>query len=565
MLEEINVHNLGVIEEAHIEFTGGLNALTGETGAGKSLILGSLGLLLGKKGDTSLVRSGADSTNVEGIWNVSGLQIADKISETGAAIEDGEIFINRTVSKDGKNRLTVGGKATPVSILAEYGEELVTIHGQADQMRLKNPVVHREMLDRFGGEILANALNEYQTAYSTWRQLNAKIKEIKTNSVAREREIDELTRAVEEITKWQPQLNEDDGLIAEITMLANVEQLQEATGKSLALISNDSEEPDVSSFLALIVSELEKVSEFDPKVKEFYDKTLTVYTTVSELTSELTSYLDSVDTDALQRLNESQERLAGLQSLKRRYGPELDDVINYWKEAETKLTELNPENNNLEILEVELSGLTAKLRTSGTTLTELRSKYAKELEQAVNIELAGLAMSGNELLVGLNPTDKFTFTGKEEVEFLMSTPGNSNPRPIHKAASGGELSRIMLALSLVADDATVPTVLLDEVDSGIGGSTAIEIGKRLARLAKHKQVIVVSHLAQVAAFADNAIVLEKAQGSKGLQNITTVRQLNESERVGEITRMLSGLRDSETGKAHAEELLAEAKAYKITL
>lgn len=565
MLNEIRVQNLGVIEDACLNPSNRITIITGETGAGKSIVLGALGLLLGKRADPSLVRAGATASVVEGIWDISKLQeIKERLKDIGAILEDDEIFINRTISKDGKSRLIVGGKTTPIAVLSQFGEELVTVHGQSDQMRLKNPVIHREMLDKFGGDELGKTLEAYQDIYNRWKRLNTHIKEIKTNAVVRERELDEIMRAIEEISKWEPQEGEDEQLLSEITVLANVEELQGAIGRAYTLLSNNSDDqPDISRLMSLVLSEIENVNELDPKAKVFHDQLLGLYTELLEITGSMNSYLDTVDIDALQRLQEAQDRLSALNSLKRRYGPELADVIKFLEEAQQKLEELNPEANDLEVLEAELLTLSKDLRTEGTNLTNLRLSAAKRLEAAVNNELLGLAMRGNDLVVQVSPIEKYSIIGKEEIEFLMRTPGNPSPRPIHKSASGGELSRIMLALALVLRDNTVPTIVFDEIDSGVSGITAQEIGKKIANLSTSTQVLQVTHLPQIAIYADTHYVIEKDMVDG--KPLTTVRLVEGEERVKEIARMLAGDNTSQSALTHATELLEEAKKFKDTL
>lgn len=563
MLEEISIKDLGVIQSARLPFTKGFTVITGETGAGKTMVLTALSLLLGKRSDSSLVRHGAELTSVEGCWNVTNLTILPAIEEVGAVLEDDNtLYMNRTVHKDGKSRAVVGGKSTPAATLATIGEGLVNIHGQSDQIRLKSATAQREALDSYAGEKLQQALQTYQNTYKQWKDLTALIKDIKTNMVSRQHEYEELTKNLEELEKISPVKGEDEALQAEAAMLANVETLQEGANEAQQYLSNDDyNTTDVITALNNVVRALSHISEYDPKIKELYELAESVKINTEELSSELATYLSNIDTDSLERLNEVQERRAQLNVLIRKYGITLDDVIEYWEKAFQRLEQLGPEGADLETLEKKLAETQAALSTEAQTLTQIRQTAKTELEEKVNAELAGLMMAGNKLQINLTTSTGYTSYGVDEISFMLKTPGAAEPRPINKAASGGELSRIMLALEVVlANPKITPTFIFDEVDSGVGGATAIEIGKRLAQLAKEAQVIVVTHLPQVAAFADNHLRVLKSASDNFVA--TDVKQLTKEEQVEELARMLSGLADSETGKSHALELLEKAKEFK---
>ena len=562
MLEEISIKDLGVIQSATLPFTRGLTVITGETGAGKTMVLSALSLLLGKRSDASIVRHGSSFTSVEGCWNVEGLTILPAIQDVGATLEDGNLYVNRTVQKDGKSRAVVGGKTTPASVLATIGEGLVNIHGQSDQIRLKNPVAQRDALDAYAGKALVEALATYKELYGNWKTLTATIKDVKTNLVARQREFEELTTAIAEIDKVQPVTGEDEDLKTEAATLSNIEQLEEAAARALAYISNEEgDAPDIVDAANSVVKILSSVTEYDPAIEEMYQLAETIQINVTELSSNLASYLSNIDTNALERLNEVQERRAALTGLVRKYGVTLQDVIEYWETSSQRVTELDPEGSNLEKLEEQLVETVESLTKQAATISEIRSKSSISLQDAVNKELEGLMMSGNKLHIIITKSETFLPHGVDEIAFMLKTSGASEARPLNKSASGGELSRIMLALEVVlADPSITPTFVFDEVDSGVGGATAIEIGKRLSLLSRDAQVIVVTHLPQVAAFADNHLRVLKTNSESFTS--TDVNQLSEDERIEELSRMLSGLSDSDTGKAHALELSQMASEYK---
>lgn len=561
MLEEISIKNLGVISEARLPFTKGLTVITGETGAGKTMVLTALQLLLGKRSDASIVRHGTDFVSIEGCWNVEGLKVIADINETGAIIEDNQLFVNRTVHKDGRSRAVLGGKTTPASVLAKIGTGLVNIHGQSDQIQLKNAVAQREALDGYAGEALKEALAEYTDTYSKWKNLSRLIKDVKINATARQREYEELTEAIKTISAINPLPEEDTTLKQEIATLSNIDALRNSVVEALnALSSEDYDNPDPSTQIAVAVKALNGTAEFDPHVAASTEKAQALLENLQELTSELSSYLESIDGDSIQRLNEAQERLSQLNRLIRKYGNDLNDVIEYWEKAERSVLDLDPENNNLDKLEEELEQLVKNLKTNADTLTSVRKEAAATLSSKVNEELEGLAMAGNKLLINITEVAPTAY-GQDEVAFMLKMPGTTEARPISKSASGGELSRVMLSLLLVlAKDKTEHTQILDEVDSGTGGQTAIRIGEKLAELAKTSQVIVVSHLAQVAVFADNHLKIVKT--SDGSFVNSSVQVLEGEERVKEIARMASGITESTLGQQHAEELIEMADKFK---
>jgi DNA repair protein RecN (Recombination protein N) len=561
MLEEISIHNLGVISHTRLPFTKGLTVITGETGAGKTMVLTAVQLLLGKRSDASIVRHGKEFTSIEGCWNVAGLNSLPDILETGAVVEDDQLYINRTVNTDGKSRAVLGGKTTPASILAKIGGGLVNIHGQSDQIRLKSSVAQLDALDRYAGDKLTSALKKYGEVHQEWKELARIIKDVKVNASARQREFDDLTLAVAEISEVNPTPNEDDLLKQEIATLTNVDALKNSAVEALAAIDpEDYEVANVFSQLVVAVKALQSAAEYDPEMQKISDKAETVLGEAQELKDALSSYLDNIDGDSIYRLNQAQERLADLNRLVRKYGVTLDDVIEYWQKSDEKLVDLNPEANNVEKLDRQFIELAKKLEEHAGIVTKIRTEAAARLSKEVNKELAGLAMAGNKLVIEIN-VGSFSSTGADEVNFMLKMPGATNARPINKAASGGELSRIMLALEVVlANPDITPTFIFDEVDSGVGGATAIEIGKRLSSLAAEAQVIVVTHLPQVAAYADNHLRVQKSSTDTFTE--TSVAQLSTEDRLEELARMLSGMSNSETGRAHAAELLEHANTHK---
>lgn len=563
MLEEINIQNLGVIENASLQFTPGLTVITGETGAGKTMILTALGLLLGKRSDTSIIRDTADSLSVEGCWDLKqNPTLRERIEETGAELDENSLFINRSVNRNGKNRIVVGGKMTPANVIADFAENLVSIHGQSDQLRLKGAIAQREALDKYAGVTLEPVMNSYVVAYREWVRLTKLLKEIQAGLASRQKDFLLYQQAIEDFDKVRPEENEDENLKTEILTLANIEEIRvELTGATGYLQNEDYETEDIVTQLANLINHLKHVSEYDPDIAASLGLAESISVDVEELSSQLNGYISRIDGDALNRLAEAQERLSVLNQLIRKYGPTLDDALKFWEEATSKIDELNPDNNSVETVEAKLKSSLQTLSDVSSQLTELRKQAAVKLQTNVNTELSGLAMGGTKLVIQVTNTGNHTIHGSDNIEFLITTPGATTPKPLGKSASGGELSRISLALELsLADPETTPTIILDEVDAGIGGNTAVEVGKRLAMLGQVTQVIVVSHLAQVAAFADNhlKVIKETTENS----TTTTVDTLVGEQKVVELTRMLSGLTDSESGREHATELMGLAAEVK---
>lgn len=564
MLEEISINNLGIIKTATLPFTDGLTVITGETGAGKTMVLSALHLLLGRRSDTNMIGQNSNTLTVEGCWNVQNTQAIKSIKETGAVIEDDQLFINRTVQTGGKSRAVIGGKTTPASVLSEIGLQLVNIHGQSDQIRLKNTAAQRDALDTYAGEKLSKTLTNYKNAYNQLRKKKKLIEDIKKNSFARKREIATLEEFIKEFDELSPIIDEDIELTKEIATLSNIDTIRLSVAEALESITPTSDEiPSITGQLNNAVRVLAKVAEYDKELSELSQKLAIISDDLDNATNDIENYSDNLDEDSLARLYEAQERLSNIKLFIRKYGNSLNSVIEERDAAQEKLDNLQELDQPLDVLEDELEELSEKIANLAEKITELRTTAAKQLSEKVNEELSGLSMSSSEMIISIVP-EKLTSKGKDEVEFLLRTGGQNNPRPIAKSASGGELSRIMLALEVVlADPKTTPTFVFDEVDSGVGGTAAIEIGKRLAKLAKEAQVIVVTHLPQVAAFSDNHLNVIKTSSNEYTE--TSVQQLDDDQRIKEMTRMLSGMTNSDTGHAHATDLINLAKNYKKTL
>jgi DNA repair protein RecN (Recombination protein N) len=560
VIEEILIRDLGVISEAKLEFGPGLTVLTGETGAGKTMVLNALGLLLGERSDSSAIRKGQEQAFVEGRWLLADSALK-RIRELGIELDDQELLVNRSVSSEGRSRAALSGKSVPVGILSEIGEQLVVVHGQSDQIRLRSAAAQREALDQFAGEALAKVLTEYASVFANWKQASARLIELTTQLEARSREADQIRSAVEELTALDPKPGEDAELSEKASKLTHLEELRIAATESHNQLSSEGfdDSSDAITLIGKARRALEAVSEHDPELASLAEQLKQIGYSLNETSASISGYLASLDSDGSQELERVQQRRADLTSAMRKYGPTLEEVVSFLENSGARLLELDSSDKEIQELTSSEQTLSKQAFSLAKTITELRTKAAAELAKSVTAELAALAMTGASLEVTIAPASELGSHGADQVAILLSAYPGAEPRPIGKGASGGELSRIMLAIEVVlAKSELAPTFIFDEVDAGVGGAAATEVGKRLATLAQNAQVIVVTHLPQVAAFATRHLRVLKSVSDQ--YTATDVVRLEGEAVVEELARMLSGLSESESGKTHAKELLELAKA-----
>jgi DNA repair protein RecN (Recombination protein N) len=562
VIEEISIRNLGVIGEARLPLGAGFTALTGETGAGKTMVVTALGLLLGDRSDGSVLRQDGGSAIVEGHWQIEpNGAVAERVRDAGGDVDGGELILGRSVSQDGRSRAVVGGRAAPVGVLNEIGQQLVVVHGQSDQVRLRSATAQREALDRFAGPALASLLADYQATHRRWQENQGELDVLIADRGRREREADELRIAMAEIEAANPRPGEDAELAERAERLTNLEDLRLAAGRAHELVSSESldDARDVIGLLDMARRQLERVSIHDPALEPIVEAITNASFVVADVSSQISSYLGDLDTDGGRELEIVNERRAELGALVRKYGPTLDDTIDYLESGSTRLLELDHDSDRIESLGADVAADRERVVRIAARLTEMRRDAAARLSEAVTAELGSLAMPNARLVAEVSDREDYSLTGKDNVSILLAPHPGAEPRPLGRGASGGELSRVMLAIEVViAGSDPVPTFIFDEVDAGVGGASAIEIGRRLARLSRTAQVIVVTHLAQVAAFSTNHLRVVK--DSDGAVTASSVQQLHGEERIEEMARLLSGLPDSESGLAHARELLETARA-----
>jgi len=572
VLEEIAIENLGVIDSARIALGPGLTVITGETGAGKTMLLTGLSLLMGGRADSATVRPGAGKAVAEGRLRVpDGSAAAAVVDEAGGTLDDdGTVVVVRTVAAEGRSRAHVGGRGVPQAVLADLAAELVTVHGQADQLRLRAPAQQRAALDAFAGAEHAATLARYRAAWTERGALVARLEELTGAAQDRAREAELLRLGLAEVERVEPQPGEDAALDAQVARLTNVEDLRTA-----AQLAHDAltglEEADAQAGAVVLLDQawraLDGAAAQDPALTPLAARLHEAAYALQDAATELASYVQDLQADPA-ALEAAHARRAELVALTRSYGSTIDDVLAWARDAGLRLLDLDDDGTRVEETRARLAELDGELRGLADRLTAGRRRAAGELAEAVTTELAGLAMAGARLEVRVDEADEPGPWGADVVALELVPHAGAPARPLGKGASGGELSRVMLAIEVAlaerhgeGTDAPLPAFVFDEVDAGVGGRAAVEVGRRLAGLARRAQVIVVTHLAQVAAFADTHVVVAKSTsggtdaGSSAPVTASDVRAVDGDERVRELARMLSGQEDSDAALRHAAELL----------
>ena len=569
-LRELTIRNLGVIDTAEIEFKSGLTDLTGETGAGKTMVLTALNLILGGKSDSDFVRSGQERLIVSGKFEI-GEALSLIVEDAGGIVEENEVIINRSVTNQGKSKISLGGAVSSATQVSEMAQELVEIHAQASSARLSKGSVQLELLDSFAGH--ESLVSDYSTDFEEHLNLRKRVAELERQLSVRDLEIAKLEAIVKDFERVKPQPGEIAELENEINKLGAVEELNSGIIQALATIN--SEENSALSALGLSKKILENLKGKDSALDSLIeDQSESIYGLV-EVTGKIERYLSGLEADPA-RFDFLQLRKSELLGLVKKYGTGSDREIAYENllaeadEASSRLADLQGGDLRLEELKSQSKEKFKELRSSAKKLSASRTTFAGKLSEAITKELALLAMANAKLIVSVLQSDEtesknYSASGLDEVSFLFTSHSDGKPLPLAKGASGGELSRVMLAVEVVlAKNSPVGTYIFDEVDAGVGGKAAVEVGKRLALLAKNSQVIVVTHLAQVATWADNHLVVTKSESGSVTQS--NIIEVTGSERRKEIARLLSGQDESISAQEHAGELLdmvAKASAEMI--
>lgn len=562
MLEELEIHNLGPIRSALIAPAGGMTAITGETGAGKSMLLSAIRLISGGPSDGGRVSVGAQEAWAQGVFEVASSSAAVAAArEAGFEPEDGELFLSRKVPASGRSRSMLSGRSVPRSVLASVAAELVTIHGQADQLRIATVSRQREFLDRYAGDEVA--LAAYGKTWNALRAMDERLERLSSQESSMRQQADYLRESIERINRVDPQPGEMDELRARRDRIENAAEIAEGVTRALGALDASQVTDDVESASAADLidraSQALRAIHVEGVFSELADRLDSISTDLSDVVFSLSGEVDNEA--SVEDLDAINGRIHELDELTRRWGPELSDVITWRDKAVYDLEDLDASPEKVERLEAERAQLLEAAKKAAQTVSKRRRAAAKELASKVTAELDSLAMGTSKLEIRVAEREQLDATGADDIEFLFTPFPGSPQLPMGKSASGGELSRLMLALELVAAEkhvvagGTVPpmTFIFDEVDAGVGGKAAVELGARLAKLAQSAQVLVVTHLPQVASWADEQYVVAKGETKDG-SIATTISQVRGDERVHEIARMLSGS-ESETSLEHAEELL----------
>ncbi len=575
VLEEMRLTGLGVIDEAVLELSPGLTVVTGETGAGKTMVVQGLALLFGGRADAGRVRPGVIHAVVEGRLDLPADHPAvTRALEAGAELDEGVLIVTRTVGADGRSRAHVGGRSVPAGVLTEIGEYVLALHGQSDQQRLLRPAQQRAALDRFAGEDVLALRDDFAQGWARLREVRTTVAALTAAATEREREAELLRLGLAEVENAEPLPGEATALQTEISRLAHADDLRNAaTLAHGALTGDDVDSTDAMSLLTQARRALESAAHHDPALGALAARVAEAGHLLVDVATELASYAAAAEVDPL-RLAAAQERLATLTAMIRRHAvDDLDGVLAWAAQAGDRLLTLDGAQDAIGALAQEEGLLAQSLGRTAQALSQARSTAAASFGSAVTAELVDLAMphavvsavvTQREAADGLEVAGRRLAAGPEgvdDVELLLVAHPGAPPRALHKGASGGELSRVMLAVEVVfAGSDPVPLMVFDEVDAGVGGKAAVEVGRRLARLARDHQVVVVTHLPQVAAFADRHLLVEKSADG-GAVTRSGVVTLDDGARVAELSRMLAGL-DSGLARGHAEELLAVAASAK---
>lgn len=560
MLSELSIKNFAIIEALTISFEKGLTVLTGETGAGKSIIIDAIHLLAGGRGSAEFVRHGEDKAEIEGLFQIDEPQhpVYLKALEFGIEIEEGMVILRRDISRSGKSVCRINGKLVTISTLREIGSALVDIHGQHEHQELMDETRHLPLLDQFGAEEIAASLEEYQEVFARFEKTRQKLKALSENDQQMAHRLDLILFQLNEIQNADLKLHEDEDLTEEKRKLANFEKVYEAFQLSYSALNGEQKGLD---WIGMAMGHLEDAGSLDSSYKELYELVSNCYYQLEDAARSLRNEMDDMEFDP-QRLHEIEDRLNEINQLKRKYGRSIKEILEYAAKIEEEIETLQNKETHISELEKELASINKDLILEAKELSTLREKWAKNLTGLIHTELKELYMEKTvfEIRIETEP-QHFSRTGVDHVQFYISTNPGEPLKPLSKVASGGELSRIMLALkSIFSKHQGVTSIIFDEVDTGVSGRVAQAIAEKIYKVSVNSQVLCISHLPQVAAMADTHLYISKL--IKGGRTTTSVKPLNEQEKIKEVGRMISGTEITELTKQHAKELLQMAEENK---
>lgn len=554
MLNQLSIRNVAVIDKLDINLHDGVSVLTGETGAGKSIIIDSINMILGDRANKELVRYGTDKAVVQAVFDAP-KSVINVLEENDIDVEDETVIITRQVTKEGKSAARINGMVVTLNILREISDRLINIHGQHDNQALLTPIRHITFLDAYADN--EEYINRYKDILSKKREIEKKISSLEMDEQEKMQRIDLLEYQVTEIKKASLEKGEEDDLREQRDIYTNAEQITKSVNEAYMNLYEGDEIQSAYDGISIAVNEIFQISDLNPQLKSIYDTLNEIMYSIEDTAHEIKEFGETVEFDE-QTLNEIEERLDLISRLKRKYGNSIEEILEYLKKAESELNDIKLSDERTNELKEELKNITKELKEKGNVLTQRRENAAKVLEENIEKSLHELNMEKSKFKVNIENDGTFYDNGMDKVEFLISTNPGEPLKPLVKIASGGELSRVMLAIkSILADSDGVDTMIFDEIDTGVSGKAAMSIAKKLAVIAKNKQVICITHLPQLTAMADNHYLIQK--NTDGELASTTLKELDEEGRELELARIIDGGEVTELALSHAKQMLENAK------
>ena len=554
MLNQLSIRNVAVIDKLDINLHDGVSVLTGETGAGKSIIIDSINMILGDRANKELVRYGTDKAVVQAVFDAP-KSVINVLEENDIDVEDETVIITRQVTKEGKSAARINGMVVTLNILREISDRLINIHGQHDNQALLTPIRHITFLDAYADN--EEYINRYKDILSKKREIEKKISSLEMDEQEKMQRIDLLEYQVTEIKKASLEKGEEDDLREQRDIYTNAEQITKSVNEAYMNLYEGDEIQSAYDGISIAVNEIFQISDLNPQLKSIYDTLNEIMYSLEDTAHEIKEFGETVEFDE-QTLNEIEERLDLISRLKRKYGNSIEEILEYLKKAESELNDIKLSDERTNELKEELKNITKELKEKGNVLTQRRENAAKVLEENIEKSLHELNMEKSKFKVNIENDGTFYDNGMDKVEFLISTNPGETLKPLVKIASGGELSRVMLAIkSILADSDGVDTMIFDEIDTGVSGKAAMSIAKKLAVIAKNKQVICITHLPQLTAMADNHYLIQK--NTDGELASTTLKELDEEGRELELARIIDGGEVTELALSHAKQMLENAK------
>lgn len=557
MLNNLYIKNVAVIDKLEVDFHNGVSVLTGETGAGKSIIIDSINMILGDRANKELVRYGTDKAIVQATFDASE-SICKILDDNDIDTDNGQVLITRQLTKEGKSVARINGMIVTLNVLREISDELINIHGQHDNQALLTPSKHISFLDAYAND--EECIAEYKEVFRKKRETEKKLHALEMDEQEKAQKIDLLEYQINEIKKASLEKGEDEDLKEQREIYANAEQITNSVNEAYANIYGGDEIQSAYDGISIAVDALSKINELNPQLRNMYNSLNTIMYSLEDTAHELREFGDTVEFDE-QTLNDIEERLDLISKLKRKYGGTIEEILNYLNKAESELDDIKLSDEKANELKEELKKITEELSAKGNSLSERRRKYAAILEQNIEQSLHELNMEKAKFKVQIETENVFYDNGLDKVEFLISTNPGEPLKPLVKIASGGELSRVMLAIkSILADSDGVDTLIFDEIDTGVSGRAALSIAKKLSQIGKNKQVICITHLPQLTAAADNHYLIKK--DIDGEMASTSLNELDEEGRELELARIIDGGEVTELALNHAKQMLMTAMREK---